>query len=73
MIKQLVKNNHGITFIYKVAVRRELKQGTLKQIKVNDLLIGHEINFIWRKNSVFNDYYEELFELFRLQNNKVLL
>ena len=63
MIKRLVKNNHGITFIYKLAVEKELAERRLK----------HDLNFIWRKNSVFNDYYEELFEVFRLQNDKVLL
>ena len=73
MIKRLVKNNHGITFIYKLAVEKELAERRLKQVKVNALTIKHDINFIWRKNSVFNDYYEELFEVFRLQNDKVLL
>ena len=73
MIKRLVKNNHGITFIYKLAVEKELAERRLKQVKVNALTIKHVINFIWRKNSVFNDYYEELFEVFRLQNDKVLL
>lgn len=73
MIKRLVNNDHGITFIYKAAVQNELQTGQLKQIVVDGLAINHDINFIWRKNSVFNDYYEELFELFRLQNDKVLL
>ena len=73
MIKRLVKNNHGITFIYKLAVEKELAERRLKQVKVNALTIKHDINFIWRKNSVFNDYYEELFKVFRLQNDKVLL
>ncbi len=63
-----------LTFIYKLAVEKELAERRLKQVKVNAFLtIKHDINFIWRKNSVFNDYYEELFEVFRLQNDKVLL
>lgn len=73
MIKRLVSNNHGISFIYKTAVEKELESGKLKQIVINGLDIDHDINFIWRKNSVFTDYYVELFELFRLQNSKVLL
>ncbi len=72
-IKQLVANLQGITFIYQMAVTNEINQGILKQIKINDLQIRHEINFIWRKNSVFSDYYQQLFELFQLQNKKVLL
>lgn len=73
MIKRLVSKNHGISFIYKTAVEKELESGKLKQISIDGLDIDHDINFIWRKNSVFNDYYVELFELFRLQNSKVLL
>ncbi|WP_294578160.1 LysR family transcriptional regulator [uncultured Thomasclavelia sp.] len=72
-IKQLVANLQGITFIYQMAVTNEINQGILKQIKINDLQIRHEINFIWRKNSVFSDYYQQLFELLQLQNKKVLL
>ena len=48
-------------------------QGKLKEIKINDMQISHEINFIWRKNSVFSEYYQQLFTLFQLQNTKVLL
>lgn len=68
MIKYLVGNNHGITFIYKVAVEKEIREGKLVQIDIAGLDIKHDINFIWRKNSVFKDYYENIFELFRLQN-----
>lgn len=73
MIKRLVEKNHGITFVYHAAVAKELQIQKLKQINIEGLKISHDINFIWRKNSVFKDYYEELFELFRLQNKKVLL
>lgn len=67
-IKQLVSNLQGITFIYEMAVVKELEVGKLQEIKINDFNINHEINFIWRKNSVFSDYYQQLFELFCLQN-----
>ena len=60
-IKQLVSNNHGITFIYRVAVEKELETGLLKEIKIAGLSIKHDINFVWRKNSVFADYYRQLF------------
>lgn len=60
-IKQLVSNNHGITFMYRVAVEEELKAGLLKEIKIAGLSIKHDINFVWRKNSVFADYYRQLF------------
>lgn len=73
MIKHLVANLQGVTFIYQMAVIDELKQGKLKEIKINDMQISHEINFIWRKNSVFSEYYQQLFALFQLQNTEVLL
>ena len=63
-IKQLVKNNHGISFMYKIAVEKELKSGLLKEIDIAGLSIEHDINFVWRKNSAFIDYYQQLFKLF---------
>ena len=57
----MVSNNHGITFIYRVAVEKELETGLLKEIKIAGLSIKHDINFVWRKNSVFADYYRQLF------------
>lgn len=68
-IKQLVSNNHGITFIYQIAVEKELQAGTLKEIKIAGLSIRHDINFVWRKNSVFVDYYQQLFKQFFCENN----
>ena len=63
-IKQLIKNNHGVSFIYKIAVEKELESGLLKEIDIAGLSIEHDINFVWRKNSVFIDYYRQLFKLF---------
>lgn len=63
-IKQLIKNNYGVSFIYKIAVEKELESGLLKEIDIAGLSIEHDINFVWRKNSVFIDYYRQLFKLF---------
>lgn len=63
-IKQLVKNNRGITFMYRIAVEDELRAGLLKEIKISELSIKHDINFVWRKNSVFVDYYRQLSKQF---------
>lgn len=63
-IKQLVRNNRGISFMYRIAVEAELKAGLLKEIKISELLIKHDINFVWRKNSVFVEYYQQLFKQF---------
>lgn len=63
-IKQLVKNNRGITFMYRIAVEDELRAGLLKEIKISELAIKHDINFVWRKNSDFVDYYRQLSKQF---------
>ena len=58
-IKQLVKNNNGITSLYEIAVKDELENGTLKQIEVDDLQKNHNFYFIWRKNSAFENLYRK--------------
>lgn len=59
-IKELAKNNNGVTALYEVAVKDELEKGSLKKIEIKDLQKTHDFYFIWRKNSVFNDFYKEL-------------
>jgi DNA-binding transcriptional LysR family regulator len=59
-IKHLVKNNNGITSLYEVAVKDELKNGTLIKIEVDDLQKNHDFYFIWRKNSAFEKTYRNL-------------
>ncbi len=61
VIKQLVENNCGISFMYEIAVRKELEEGKLRKIEIPEFDICHEFNYIWRKNSVFRDYYQLLF------------
>lgn len=70
VIKQLVKRNLGITFLYQAAAKRELAQGEMKQLKIKDLDVCHEFNFVFPKNSqhasnfltwlhVFKEHYNE--------------
>ena len=63
-IKELTKAGCGITFLYEVAVRRELADGVLKRIPLEDFHISHEFAFIWRRGSIYADRYRELFRLF---------
>ena len=60
-IKHLVKQNLGIAFLYEVAVHDELKHKQMKQIPLEDMHITHDITFIYRKNSIFKQYYEDMF------------
>ena len=62
-IKQLVGDGLGITFLYQAAVQKELEEGLLAEIPLEDFHITHDFTFIWRKNSIFAEDYHELFEL----------
>lgn len=65
VIKYLLENNRGISFLYNVVVEDSIKDGRLKKIEIPNFELSHEFNFIWRKNSIFaDDYYNIFDELF---------
>lgn len=61
-IKHMVMQNLGITFLYEVAIEQELKDKKLKKIELSDMNFTHDITFIYRKNSIFKQYYTDLFK-----------
>ncbi|HJA80567.1 MAG TPA: LysR family transcriptional regulator [Candidatus Mediterraneibacter intestinipullorum] len=63
-IKELTKSGCGITFLYEVAVREELRSGTLIRIPLKDFQVTHEFTFIWRRGSIYADRYREIFRRF---------
>lgn len=63
-IKELTKAGCGVTFLYEVAVREELKEGSLMRIPLKDFMLFHEFAFIWRRGSIYVDKYKELFRRF---------
>lgn len=66
VIKYLLENNGGISFLYNVVVDDCIKNGRLKKIEIPNFELSHEFNFIWRKNSIFaDDYYQIFDELFK--------
>lgn len=64
-IKYMVKQNVGITFLYEAAVKEELKNQEMKIIPLSDMHFHHDITFIYRKNSIFKQYYTDLFHQFK--------
>ncbi|WP_137597330.1 LysR family transcriptional regulator [Paucilactobacillus kaifaensis] len=56
-IIQLLKNNVGISFMYRSLVINELANGTLTQLSVGGFKISHPINIIFLKNSYFTKDY----------------
>lgn len=61
VIKQLVEQNCGITFLYRRAVERELEEGQLRQVFLRGWEVQHEFTFLWRKGSIFEQNYRRLY------------
>lgn len=70
-LKQLVESGLGISFLYELSVRAELSHGLLKKVEIPDWDVSHEFRFVWRKDSIYQDYYEKMFEKFCQPNDKI--
>ncbi len=64
-IKQLVRNDLGITFLYQAAAKSELAQGEMKRIKITDSDTYHGLNFVFLKNSQHAADFLEWFRTFK--------
>ena len=60
-IKELVKRDCGLTFLYRKAVEQELADGSVRQVELADFQVSHEFNFLWRKGSVFEAEFRQIF------------
>lgn len=63
-IKSLVSDNIGISFVYEAVVKQDIMNGSLSIININDFSITHEFNFVYLKNSIFENYYLGFFDYF---------
>ena len=63
-IKKLVAKNRGISFMYQAAAKKELANNNISALKIKDFNIKREFNFVYLKNSVFEDQYHKYFDLF---------
>lgn len=61
-IKELCHQNIGITFMYREAVKKELKEGYLKEIPISNFIISHPFSFVYLKNSPDKAQIEYWFE-----------
>lgn len=59
VIKELIKRDMGIGFLYQAAVERELLEGSIRKLFLSDFQILHDMAFVWMKGSVFETYYRE--------------
>ncbi|WP_330576161.1 LysR substrate-binding domain-containing protein [Eisenbergiella tayi] len=62
VMKYLVQEGHGISFLYEAAVRQELDQGSIREIPLKDFNVEHDFYFVWRKGSIFGGEYKEIFK-----------
>lgn len=65
LIKQLVQENRGISFLYRSAVKKELEQGRIEELQIGDCFGKHEYNFVVLKNSIFRDEYFAMFDFMK--------
>ncbi|HAX73523.1 MAG TPA: LysR family transcriptional regulator, partial [Firmicutes bacterium] len=56
-IKELVKENLGITFIYKSGIKDELKSGELVIVEVEDFKLEREFNFVYLNSTMHEAEY----------------
>lgn len=61
VIKELVKDNFGITFLYRAAIKKEESEKTLRVIPLSDFTLYHDIFFVFRKGSLFSDEYKDIY------------
>lgn len=59
-IIQLLKQNKGISFMYKSLVKSDLEHGLLRQIDIKEFHISHPINLVFLKDSYFKNTYQQL-------------
>lgn len=64
-IKSIVASGYGITFLYKAAVKKELKEGLLREIELKDFQVLHDFSFVWNKGSIFKENYQEIYRLLK--------
>lgn len=61
MIKTLVSENCGITFLYEAAVKEELENKSMKKLELKDFPVVHDFTFVWRNHSIFSQDYLDIF------------
>jgi DNA-binding transcriptional LysR family regulator len=64
-IKKMVSNDLGITFLFEVAGKSEIEDGSLSVIDITGYSEQREFNFVMLKNSFFREQYMIIYELLK--------
>ncbi|WP_366557944.1 LysR family transcriptional regulator [uncultured Oscillibacter sp.] len=59
-IVSLLRMDCGIAFLYRAAVAQGLRDGTLRQIPLEDFQMQHDFTFLWNRGSSFSREYREI-------------
>lgn len=62
VIKEMVKKNIGISFLYETSVREELLRGSLVSIPIKNYDVKRKFKFVYRKFSSYDDEYLDFFD-----------
>lgn len=62
-IKHLVSQDVGYSFLYLQAVKEEIRDGRLAEFQIEGFEAGHEFNFVFLKNRVYEELYRTWFTL----------
>ncbi|MCF2627354.1 LysR family transcriptional regulator [Fusobacterium mortiferum] len=65
IIKELVKENKGISFIYERAVEKEILMRKLAIINLENFYEEREFNFVFLKNSIHEEEYKKWYEFMK--------
>ncbi len=60
-IVELLCHDCGISFLYRSAVEKELAEGLLQLIPLEDFTLSHDFHFIWNRNSLYEEDYLDIF------------
>lgn len=70
-IKKMVSNGLGITFLFEVAGKKEIEDGSLSVINIPGFSEQREFNFVLLKNSFFRERYMKIYELLKQTFNEM--
>lgn len=61
LIRKLITQGVGTSFIYKILVENELTTGKIKQLNIRRGYVEHELYFVYSKNNYFSADYDKWF------------